>query len=163
MRQKKAVSEMIAYVLLIVIVLTMSVLVYTWMRKQVPVVSQECEENIALLIDNYNCFNGMLNITVINNGFFNINGFYVRTSNESEGLAINTLDGVTTPTINGQVYFKEKFKIGESFRALFNYTKYGKIVKIEIEPYLVKEKKIILCNNRVVNIKAEDVNCANAG
>lgn len=154
---KKALSEMIAYVLLIVIAVSLSIFVYGWLNRYVPKQSLECEDNVALIIDDYSCNSSenTTDITVRNKGLFNVDGFFIRISNNSQAAVIPLIgEGV----IDGQVFLK--FKPDQVLMKTFNYTGYNQITNIEIEPYIIREIKrknqTVLCSNAVINIKAED-------
>ena len=78
---KKAVSLLLSYVILITIALTLSGLVYAWLKWYVADDGPEldCEEEVSLSIKSYeyNClvFGGEINMTVKNNGLHNVSGF----------------------------------------------------------------------------------------
>lgn len=90
-KNKKAISPMIGYVLLISISIAMSVVVYVWLKTYVPRASLECPDTTSIFIKEYTCLNGELNLTIKNNGNFNIAGYFIRIANES-GQELATLD-----------------------------------------------------------------------
>ena len=78
---KKAVSLMISYVLLIVIGLGIAGMVYGWVKFRATVPEQiGCPENTALIIKRYSCENNIINVTFQNKGLFSLDGFYIRAS-----------------------------------------------------------------------------------
>jgi hypothetical protein len=81
-KQKKGLSNMIAYVLLITITISLSVLVYNWLQFYVGVSDlEECPEGVNLVIQNYTCnkgSDGNLNVTLKNKGLFEVDGFILR-------------------------------------------------------------------------------------
>ena len=90
-KNKKAISPMIAYVLLIGIAIFMSVMVYSWLKTYVPKDALECPETTSLFIKNYTCDSTELNLTLKNNGNFNIAGYFIRVANKS-GQELATID-----------------------------------------------------------------------
>jgi len=54
-KNKRAVSPMIAYVLLIVIGISVAFLVYQWLKLQIPAQSEKCSEDVRIIIKSYEC------------------------------------------------------------------------------------------------------------
>ena len=82
---KRAVSLMVAYVLLITIAIALSGMVYTWLKWYVgPAKEIGCDEGTTLVIQshNYNCDNNLLEMTIRNKGRFSVDGFVVRVSDK---------------------------------------------------------------------------------
>lgn len=93
---KKAISAMIGYILLISFAVVMGVIVFAWLKTYVPRDSLECSEGTSLFIKDYeyNCTLNQLTLTVLNNGRFNVGGYFIKASNSSEHvLATNDLSG----------------------------------------------------------------------
>jgi hypothetical protein len=55
-QNKKGISTMIEYVLLIVIVISLSSVVYIWMKTYIPQESIECQDGVSLYITNLNMY-----------------------------------------------------------------------------------------------------------
>ncbi len=91
--KKKGVSIMVGYLLLVVFVIIISVLVYTWLKSYVPAESIGCPEGVSISLDDYylDCDNKQLNITVKNTGRFNYLGFFIHGSNDAD-QEIATID-----------------------------------------------------------------------
>ena len=87
-KNKRAVSPMIAYVLLIVIGISVAFLVYQWLKLQIPAQSEKCSEDVRIIIKSYECNQANKKISLIfqNKGLFNIDGVYVRYSDKSDGV-----------------------------------------------------------------------------
>ena len=81
-KQKKGLSNMVAYVLLITITIALSVLVYNWLQFYVGASDlEECPDGVNLVIQNYTCSkgqNGKVNVTLKNKGLFEVDGFILR-------------------------------------------------------------------------------------
>ena len=150
---KKAISEIIAYVLLILIAISLSILIYGWMKSYIPKQDKTCEDNLAISIEKINCNSSLniVNVSLKNRGLFSIDGVILRAGNISEGKAIYLLSNET--------YFKklsvnEKLAPAESAILSYNYTKINQIKIIEVQPFIF-DKKIILCDNAIVEQKVE--------
>lgn len=103
LKNKRGVSVIIGYVLLIAIVISISVVVYTWMKSYVPKGALQCPDGVSISISdyNYNCSvtNNVLNFTVVNDGTFSIGGYAIKVSNSSD-QQIATID--ITPFYEGR-------------------------------------------------------------
>src|SRR3989344_4763310 len=161
LEDKKGVSEMVSYVLLIVIAMSIAGGVYSWLKFYVNVDKSaiQCNEDVALFIEDYNC-QGLgneryINITVKNQGNFNIEGFFIRATNSSDSKRLPTdkLDAVGTydPMINKNgLYFFQETGLGptESKVLQFNYTKIKTIARIQVQPFKIdraKNNSLVLC------------------
>ncbi|NMB66531.1 hypothetical protein GYA25_00505 [Candidatus Woesearchaeota archaeon] len=173
LKNKKGLSIIVSYVLLIGISIGLSIIVYTWMKTYVPKESLECPDGVSLSISKitYEAATKRLNITFRNNGRFSIDGFYIRGSNKSAELGeisdlslakeLIPLNKDQEETIYGDLI---RFQIVEnSFSPMtyttrsFNLSKYGTMKKIEIIPtryQIVNDKKKLLqCpNNKIQEI-----------
>ncbi len=90
---KKGLSIMIGYVLLIVIAIVMSLIVYQWVKTYIPKGGIECVDGVSVFLKNvtYNCNDGKLDITFQNNGRFDVAGFFIHAT-EAIGDDLATLD-----------------------------------------------------------------------
>ncbi len=89
-RNKKGVSVIIGYVILISIGIIMSLVVYNYLKTYVPKDAINCPEGVSILITDYDCKDGSLNITIKNNGKFNHDGYYIHASeNDTEVATTN--------------------------------------------------------------------------
>ena len=154
---KKAISELIAYVLLIVIALGLAAGVYTWMRIYIPPEKEKatCPEDISLYINDYACdtANKRISLMIENRGMFNIDGITIMASNSSDKLPatmLNTTDKISA--IPGTYY--QKLKLEETTTANFSYTGLDKIGRIRIQPFTISGKNLLLCKN-IVDIAIE--------
>jgi hypothetical protein len=106
-KTKKGISMMIGYVLLVTFALIMGVIAYQWMKTYIPRDALECPDGISVLIKNseLNCTPGefTLNFTLLNNGRFNIAGYFIyATNNTNQSLA--TIDISSEIQTGGQVH-----------------------------------------------------------
>ncbi len=153
MRNKRGVSIIVGYVLLVVIALSLSLLVYAWLKSQIPREREKCPESISLIIEDYSCDKRgkTLDITFQNKGLFNVNGFIIRIRNVSDGKTYTLESG------GGGIenFFVEAGKLkalkpNEKATQQFSYSKYGRLVEIEIEPFIT-EQGIVLCENAIIS------------
>lgn len=144
MKGKKAVSEIVSYILLISLALGMSALVYSWLKTRIGgvILKESCPEGVNLVLESYNCINDTktINITIKNRGLFTVSGFLIKMNNISTGIAgmypickagtascdfgENKIACNITPLGTANDIHMEKF----------DYTKYNVIRQVEIEP-----------------------------
>jgi len=169
-KSKKALSEMVSYILLVVIALGLSVSVFAWLKSQLPSEKEEkCSEDVALAIRNYACnpLTEEINLTLENTGLFNIKGVYVRGANETGRITtimMNSsvfLGGGTTPALEGTLeaipgkydFPPETFKIGTQRNIVMSYdftTGVDKLERIQLQPFVNgTDNRILLCDNLI--------------
>lgn len=92
-KNKKGVSEIIGYILLVAIVVTISIFVYQWLKTYVPQDAISCPDGVSLSVISYNysCASNTLNLTLQNTGTFNISGYFIHGS-DSPNQQIATID-----------------------------------------------------------------------
>ncbi|MEK6873792.1 MAG: hypothetical protein AABW91_03025 [Nanoarchaeota archaeon] len=164
MMKKKGASEMIAYVLLIVIGISVAFLVYQWLRLQIPTQLEKCPEDVKIIIKDYECMaSNEINLIFQNKGFFNIDGVYVRYSDTSEGVPAKSLRplGVSNSLTNperGFLYFglgiPNPLTPDKTYNQTFSYTE--SIKKVQVQSFILSDKnKIVLCNENTITDKVE--------
>ena len=86
MNNKKGVSVIIGYVLLVVFAVIISAVVYNWLKTYIPSEKLECSEGVSILIKEakFDGFDSILNLTIVNNGRFNLAGYIIDAKNTSE-------------------------------------------------------------------------------
>ena len=78
---KRGVSLMIGYVLLVVIAIGLSVAVFAYLKLYLPKDEPKCYDDVILSIDDLICVGGEggnISVTLTNRGLFNINGAFIR-------------------------------------------------------------------------------------
>jgi len=83
-RDKKGISIIIGYVLLVTFAIVIGVIVFQWMKTYVPQDQLSCPDGVSIFIDNYNCSSDILAITFKNNGNFDIGGYFIYATNSPE-------------------------------------------------------------------------------
>lgn len=152
---KKAVSEIVSYVLLIVIAISLAAGVYTFLKSSVPTPDKEretCPEDTSLAISDYDCYtsdeNKVITLTFENKGLFNVDGFIITATNNPEALAavmLNTTEGKAEEIQPGRYYFDTPLKLGDFRKANFSYTGLSSIAKIRIQPFVSGTSELLLC------------------
>lgn len=108
---KKALSVMIGYILLITFGIVLSVIVYGYLKTYVPKDFLSCPEGVSIFIDEVNCSeNGAtggydINLTMQNNGKFNVAGYFIHATNNSnqEVTTIDLSQKVTEDNVVGPI------------------------------------------------------------
>lgn len=92
-KNKKAVSAIVGYVLLVSFGVIMAVIVFNYLQTYVPKDLGSCPDGTSMFLKDYayNCTSGQLNISLKNNGKFNIAGFFINGANDSD-VKIATID-----------------------------------------------------------------------
>ena len=78
MQNKKGVSLMVAYVLLIVIAVGLSVAAYNYLKLYIPSERPDCQADVSLSIEVVTCQGGNLKVALTNRGLFNADGAFIR-------------------------------------------------------------------------------------
>jgi hypothetical protein len=150
-RNKSALSNIVAYVLLISITISLSVLVYGWLRFYVTGNDIEtCSDNVNVIIRSYECYYpapgtsaaGTLIVNLKNKGLFTIDGYELRVHDrEGAGFGFYLFDDVGV-----------SIKPGEEWRAVHNFsssldgTGLANIALIEVQPFM-REGSDIRCKS----------------
>jgi len=139
---KRGISNIIGYVLLIGISISLSVLVFNWLRFYVsPDEIEQCPDAIDVIIEDYACVsgaNGFLNISLKNKGRFSVDGYILRVHDSPDaefGFYI----------LNDSGQFLAPGKEIESVY-FFNGSNHGKnytdMTFVEVQPFLMDGRKI---------------------
>jgi hypothetical protein len=162
LQNKRGLSEIIGYALLIVLVVGMAATVYSFLKVYVPKEKAQCPHDVSLIIDKMTCEDKKLNITLINSGLFSVQGVYVKNGNSSR--TFKTI--LNCPDFNNKatcvLHFGDtpensvELKPGEIWNKLFmNETLVG-MQEIEIQPLAIVDRTIAVCDKAIITQK---VNC----
>jgi hypothetical protein len=161
MRNKKALSEVIGYVLLITIGISIAIMVGAWLKLQVPKqdTGNLCPEETSLVVSSYECKDKITNsekeieITIKNKGFFKVDGFTIKFSNfPNAGIGIynlkrdNNIFGVELNPDSKDTYsysLKDVYKEGVS-ETITDFTK-QKACLIEVQPFTISNGEKNFC------------------
>jgi len=161
-KQKKGISVIVGYVLLITISLSLSFLVYEWMKRQTPKSTTECPETLSMIFQDYSCdtTNNVLNLTLKNNGLYDIQGAIIKVSNSTlppiypleligsspsgkvKNISGNNIEYIFTSSLSASS--------NEQVIISFSYSKYNEIKKISIIPLYDNGKEKLICSNQEI-------------
>lgn len=160
---------MISYVILISIAIGLSIGVYGWLKLIAnPTPQIDCKEGTSLILESENCAPGRLELTLKNNGRFNISGVIISIGNNPQNQPTtypmpDELGGV----LQGHYQFSEPLKPPQLSTASFtNKEKIGNIEQIipftdikviQLQPFIMDKNQRIICQNAV--IKQEITGC----
>lgn len=164
-KNKKAISAMIGYVLLVAFAVVMGGLIYNWMKSYVPQDSLECPDSVSFFINDLDCESSSLNITLRNNGRFNVAGYFIHGTNETGQVATidlsqNLVGGIK---LGSTILFAQgndnTMKPGEEKKSEFSLV--DEINFIEIIPVrfeiVENKKRIASCGNAKI---VEEIDCS---
>jgi len=80
---RKGISVVIGYVLLITFAIVMGGIIYQWMKTYIPKDSLECDDGVSIFVKEYSCNDLELNLTLKNNGRFDVAGYFIHATNDS--------------------------------------------------------------------------------
>lgn len=176
-KNKRGVSEIIGYILLIAIVVVISIFVFQWLKSYVPQSALACPDGTAVSVPEYkyDCTGNNLSFTLQNTGTFSIAGYFIHASNDSI-TEIATIDltsyytgsggnqtsgGIILGLGNTLDPGKTKSMATNSFDLSLNFPaiEAETLVKIEIIPIRYVEYKgknrIASCGNAKISIPVE--------
>jgi len=81
-KNRRGVSIVVGYVLLVAFVIIMGSIVYQWIGSFVPREIMDCPEEVSIFVKDVDCESRNLSLTLQNNGRFNIDGYFIRATNE---------------------------------------------------------------------------------
>lgn len=170
-KNKKGLSIMIGYVLLVVAVVVMSAIVYNGLKTYVPRDILDCPDGVSIFVKEASCVNNTgnytLNLTLENNGRFNVAGYFIHaTENESQTLAAVDLAGdISKPEykmdnmIRFDPFGDDPMAPGDELTHTFNLDR--EIYSIEIIPTRFQDeegkKRLANCGGAKVR---ETINCS---
>lgn len=165
-KDKRGISIVIGYILLITVSIAMSILVYQWLKTYVPKEFLECPDGTSILAKeiSYDCTSGSerLDITVKNNGRFSINGYFIHASDKSDLEQLATIDlsseliddgdeGIYLNSIEFSNLEENNLAPSGTHSSSFDVTGYGTFYKIEIIPTRIQEvegkKRFVSCTD----------------
>src|SRR3989344_8761483 len=140
-KNKKADSQMVSYVLLVVIAISLSAAVFAFLKLYVPSDREKCPDDVSVIIEEVICSQGKLNLAISNRGLFNVSMLFVRMGEESRT--------VRTQINNKTELLPEPLAPGQTNKYLFNIpTRFSTGTYIvEVQPAILSEKKNLrLCS-----------------
>lgn len=149
---KKAVSEVVSYVVLIVIAIAIAAFVYPYIKNLVvPPEKETCPENVFLSIEQVLCDVSEQNLSIqfVNRGLFSVSGAYVRLG-EPNATARQQIN-------QGQEIFPRPLPPDETITYKYHWpatigTQPGQYM-IEIQPAILKNRQIALCQGPAIVVQ----------
>ncbi len=158
-KDKRGVSILVSYVLLITLALALAAGTYYFLRTyaEKPLPEEGCPEGTNVVIENYSCEDNMLDITLKNRGLHSITGVYIKIANESESELLYDFWEITSrydPTCikSNNCTPCELYPGGECSETDIPY---NIIKKIVIIPYKAEGSYTSLCDNAVISLNVE--------
>jgi len=153
---RKGVSLMVGYALLIVIAIGLAAIVYPFLKARLPEDRVECPADLSISIEEVLCNRADWSVTVrmLNRGLFNITGAYIRFAEADKSVRpqINTgkelfLTGSTNPRPlgPGQRTPPLSYQIG----SLSHLPPDGDFI-VEVQPAIYRKRVLVPCSNKIV-------------
>jgi len=143
-KDKKGISELVSYVLLISLAIVMAGVIFAYLKfyAEKPLPKEGCPE-VSVVIENYACSNKTLDLTLRNQGRFDIDGYIIKINN---GTAMYSL------SYKNSNYIVSSIGPGMTLRKEFDYSKYSGIKEVEIEAFRGKDDygNPLLCENSII-------------
>lgn len=172
-RDKKGLSPIVGYVILITLGIIMSSIAYTYLKTYVPQEEIDCPDGVSIFVKDYSCAGGQLNITMKNNGKFDLAGYFIRAKNDSRfdiatiNLApgfINSSDGEARALDNSYIVYsigKDNFFTSRIETEHWFTLTAPNVDEIEITPVryelINNKKRFSVCKNTKIT---ESITCA---
>ena len=139
---KRGVSVIVGYVLLISMSIALSVMVYNWLKfyaDDKPI--ETCPSGVGLVIKEVKCDEKSFSLTVQNKGRFTVDGFYLRVNDK-----IDSEFGFYSEIVD-----KEIVPSGDVEKEYFFANNYGgvtltKITLIEVQPFILNKGEKVSCD-----------------
>jgi hypothetical protein len=168
-KSKKGLSLIVEYVLLITLSVALSIIVYKLLKTYVPQGDLNCPDGTSLLIEDYSydCNSKILTLNMLNNGKFDIGGYFIYGTNssvkENGDIELSSLNMEQVSRVGplgvkfGSFYDDKKNSLGPNERE----TEYYNLTKISGQLHLVqitplrwqtqdRDMKIISCKDAVI-------------
>lgn len=157
-RDKKGLSEIVGYTILIIIALAMAGSVYTFLKVYIPKAQPQCQEDINLIIQDYNCSNSVLSIEITNKGLFNADAAYIRLGKAESKIRqqINANDVLFTKAAPPYYGLNPGEKFSKNYSVSAIVSESGKY-NLEIEPAVLQNNRYILCTSSII---VQEIECS---
>ena len=153
-KNKKALSEIVGYTLLIVIALGMAAGVYSFLKVYIPKEKPDCGEDVKLIIEDYSCSGGNILVTIRNNGLFRADAAYIRLGPQTTKIK-NQLN------LGDDVYLSQPgsnttgLDPGKSFSKSYPISLAPGTYVLEVQPAVIKDRVLLLCEKAMISQTVE--------
>ena len=148
---------MISYVLLIFITISLSIGVYIWLKDYATITEKiNCKEGTSLTIEKYSIEQKgaemILNLSIKNNGLFNVSGFLISAGNDSKKIPMQLIWAKEKLLPQGYFIFIPELGPGQKQNAEFLITEFNKLEIIQMQPYIFEKDNIdkIFCEQALI-------------
>ncbi len=151
---KKAVSILVGYVLLILLTVSLAGLIYGFLQYRARLPEKlSCPEDVSVYVVNYSCEDGIITFWIKNSGLWNITG-----------VNYKFYSGIS-PCIMNETIISLEPGLETMIQSNIGNCQINKLNKLEILPYIIlkeigtgpaKKDKKIFCSNAKISI---DVDC----
>lgn len=168
-KNKKAISELISYVLLITLALAMATATYFFMKAyaEKPLPEENCPEGTSVVVENYSCSDGYINITIRNRGLHSIVGVYIKGGTEAgselwqdlwelSSRANCDIGQKCTPCGVGVIGPREECSAENVYYA---YLLQAPLRRIVIIPYRAEKGYTVICKNAISSLDVQEGEC----
>lgn len=159
---KKAISELVSYVLLIVLAIAMAAMTYIFLKPyaEKPLAEAECPETVNVVLENYSCGGNIIDFTLKNRGLFNVYGVKLKVINNTEGLQYDFWlylpdCGSLKSCSKCENEISDCLKVNEVLLGVLNYGAYNKINELVIYPIKLIENNYYICTNAIIKVPLE--------
>ena len=170
MDNKRGLSELVSYVLLVVIAVGLSVLVYNYLSAYAPKDKPTCNQDISLVIQDSWCKAGSpatINITLLNKGLFKVDAAYIRfgaanrtvkclLNSKSNEIYLTKFVGSSDTGLKPGEIFNQQYAMDPSAGSGCQAPTPGQY-GIEVEPAVFNDNDLALCPNAVI---VQPITCA---
>ncbi len=161
-KNKKGISILISYVLLITLAIALSATTYIFLKQyaEKPLPEEGCPEGTNIVIENYECDMNekILSITIKNRGLHNVDGVFIKISTDNteflEDFAEISSECMSRPNCV-RCEFDPCFPPDGEVSKEFDYSEYDQITKIVVIPYKLGETYATLCENAIASLNVE--------
>ncbi|MBS3081988.1 hypothetical protein J4416_03610 [Candidatus Pacearchaeota archaeon] len=152
---KKGVSLMIGYVLLISIAVALSAAVFFYLKLYLPSEKPECYQDINLVLDSASCEivsdKSIVRVNITNKGFFNVSGVYIKIGN-SDRIFRTIINDPEDGFINSECSITSaSLAPGEKFCKSLSYESISTgLGELSIEPFVFIGNEVALCTEALI-------------
>lgn len=156
---KKGVSAIIGYVLLIVFAVSMSGVVYSWLRRSIPKQQEACPDGVSIEVSgvDHDSGNKEISFTLLNRGLFSINGVTVRIKENERACMVEEV--CTNEACSGSnVVFQSENGLTPSSTMNITATYTATCTsptELELVPMKFLESGQVLCENSIIRERVQ--------
>ncbi len=151
-KNKRGISLMVSYVLLVVIAIALGALVYSYLKHYLPSDKAECSDDISITATEVSCDRrsdtASLSVKLYNSGLFNISGVYLRFADAGKSVRLQI------PANKGHELFFQPLSPGGLSRQTLPVTDLidssSEDYILEIQPAIFSDRTLIPCQNAVI-------------